>query len=201
MDLSLETLRLLPWDSAQAEEWNAAYEKVENYLRACRVSSHLYRARLTAVILMHVYDERQKGLLPPDQPLAEAAILETREQILEWLEPYLLPREGLSSVSFGEAMLALYLADGATAFPYSFLDSKNMPAELQNRLRSRAVQAGPGLAVSSMVARKPDLGGVSGIVGSAVDRIATSPMLKTLIFWAFLLFFLGVFLFWYTRRL
>jgi len=201
MDLSLETLSLPPWDSAQVVEWNAAFEKVENYLRACRVSSHLYRARLTAIILVHVYEEQKKGLLPPGQPLAEAAILETREQILEWLEPYLLPREGLSSVSFGEAMLALYLADGATSFPYTFLDSKNMPADLQNRLRSRTVQLGPGLTVSSMVARKPDLGGVSGLVGHAVNRIASSPMLKTLASWAFFLFVLGVLLFWWTRRL
>lgn len=200
MDLSLESIKLPPWDPVRAEEWNAAYEKVENYLRACRVSSHLHRARLTALILLHVYEKQKKGMIPETMPLSAAAILETRVSILKWLEPYLSDPGRNTSVSFGEAMLALYLGDGPTMFPYAFLDSAPMPQELLSRIRKRIVQAGPGLAKSSMVARDPDLAGVPELVGNAVERITSSPMLKALVSWALFLLIAGIVLFWYTRR-
>ena len=60
MDLSLEAIRLPAWDPASASEWDEAFEKVENYLRACRVASRLHRARLTAVILQRAIERRER---------------------------------------------------------------------------------------------------------------------------------------------
>lgn len=61
MDLSLEAIRLPVWDPSSAAEWDEAFEKVENYLRACRVASRLHRARLTAVILQRAIERRAAG--------------------------------------------------------------------------------------------------------------------------------------------
>ena len=58
MDLSLEAIKLPAWDPASAAEWDEAFEKVENYLRACRVASRLHRARLTALILQRAIERR-----------------------------------------------------------------------------------------------------------------------------------------------
>lgn len=60
MDLSLEAIKLPVWDPASAAEWDEAFEKVENYLRACRVASRLHRARLTALILQRAIERRAR---------------------------------------------------------------------------------------------------------------------------------------------
>ena len=65
MDLSLEAIKLPVWDPASAAEWAEAFEKVENYLRACRVASRLHRARLTALILQRAIERRESGRQQP----------------------------------------------------------------------------------------------------------------------------------------
>ncbi len=198
MDLPLESISLPPWDPARADEWNEAYEKVENYLRACRVSSHLQRARLTALILGRVYDRTQADADAKRQNLSELAIMEVRDRIAEWVGHYLPPRGEGQSVSLGEGLLAIYLGDGPMRWPYAFLDSGRAPAELAESIRARVVRAGPDLAVSSMVPRDMDLGLMPELVGSAMETFEAVPILKTLLAW---LLFLGLmaFLFWYTR--
>lgn len=198
MDLPLESISLPPWDPARADEWNEAYEKVENYLRACRVSSHLQRARLTALILQRVYDRMQGDAAAKDHTLSELAIMEVRDRIAEWVGHYLPPRAEGQPASLGEGMLAIYLGDGPMRWPYAFLDSCRMPAEFAESIRARVVRAGPDLAVSSMVPREIDLGMMPELVGSAMETFEALPILKTLLAW--LLFFgLMGFLFWYTR--
>jgi hypothetical protein len=198
MDLSLESIALPPWDPARAEEWNEAYEKVENYLRACRVSSHLQRARLTALILQRVYERTQAGGAAEGRNLSELAIVEVRERISEWIRHYLPPRADGRSINLGEGMLAIYLCDGPTRWPYAFLDSQRMPPEFAEALCARVVRAGPDLAISSMVPRDMDLGLMPGLVGSAMEAFESVPLLKTLAAWLLFLGLLG-FLFWYTR--
>ncbi len=197
MDLPLESISLPPWDPARADAWNEAYEKVENYLRACRVSSHLQRARLTALILQRVYD-RMQAEGAAEHTLSELAIREVRERITEWVGHFLPPLGPGRAVSLGEGMLAIYLADGPVRWPYAFLDSSRMPAEFAESIRARVVRAGPDLAISSMVPRDMDLGLMPDLVGSAMETFEALPILKTLLAWLFFLGLLG-FLFWYTR--
>ncbi len=198
MDLSLESITLPPWDPEKAEEWNDAYEKVENYLRACRVGSHLQRARLIALILQRVYDRKQVDATVADRSLPELAIVEVRDRIAEWLSHYLPPHVDGRMLNLGEGMLAIYLCDGPTRWPYAFLDSHRMPAEYADSLTARVVRAGPDLAVSSMVPREMDLGLMPELVGSAMESFESVPILKTLLAWLLFLGLLG-FLFWYTR--
>ncbi len=198
MDLSLESITLPPWNPARAEEWNDAYEKVENYLRACRVGSHLQRARLIALILQRVYDRTQSDPTVEDRSLPELAIVEVRDRIAEWLSHYLPPRADGRLLNLGEGMLAIYLCDGPTRWPYAFLDSQRMPPEFAEALSARVVRAGPDLAVSSMVPRDMDLGMMPEFVGSAMETFEAVPILKTLLAWLLFFGLLG-FLFWYTR--
>jgi len=198
MDLSLDSITLPPWDPARAEEWNDAYEKVENYLRACRVGSHLQRARLIALVLQRVYDRTQTDAWGTGQSLPELAIIEVRERIAEWIGHYLPPHVDGRALNLGEGMLAIYLCDGPTRWPYAFLDSHRMPAEYAEALCSRVVRAGPDLAVSSMVPRDMDLGMMPELVGSAIETFEALPILKTLVSWLLFFGLLG-FLFWYTR--
>jgi len=198
MDLPLESITLPPWDPARAEEWNDAYEKVENYLRACRVGSHLQRARLIALILQRVYDRTLSDSHVADRSLPELAIVEVRDRIAEWISHYLPPRADGHLLNLGEGMLSIYLCDGPTRWPYAFLDSQRMPPEYAEALSARVVRAGPDLAVSSMVPREMDLGLMPDLVGSAMETCEGVPILNTLFAWLLFLGLLG-FLFWYTR--
>jgi hypothetical protein len=198
MDLPLESITLPPWDPARADEWNDAYEKVENYLRACRVGSHLQRARLIALILQRVYARTLSDDSGATRSLSELAIVEVRDRIAEWSSHCLPPRADGSPLNLGEGMLAIYLCDGPTRWPYAFLDSQRMPPEFVEALSARLVRAGPDLAVSSMVPRDMDLGLMPGFVGSAMETFEAVPILKTLLAWLLFFGLLG-FLFWYTR--
>ena len=199
MDLSLESISLPPWDPAHAEEWNEAYEKVENYLRACRVGSHLQRARLTALVLQRVHDRILADPVELELNIPGLAIDEVRNRIEEWIGHY-LPQQVMQgkSISLGNSMLALYLGDGPTRWPYAFLDSVNRPDELANIIRSRIVRTGPDFAFTSMVPREIDLGLMPELMGSAMESFETFPILKTVLVWGLFLGLLG-FLFWYTH--
>jgi len=199
MDLSLESINLPPWDPAHAEEWNEAYEKVENYLRACRVGSHLHRARLTALVLQRVYDRLQTEPPAGELDIPGMAITEVRTRIEEWIEHF-LPQQMLQgkSISLGNSMLALYLGDGPMRWPYTFLDSVNRPEELAQIIRQRIVRTGPDFAFTSMVPREIDLGLMPELMGSAMESFESFPILKMVLAWGIFLGLLG-FLFWYTH--
>jgi len=199
MDLSLESISLPPWDPARAEDWNEAYEKVENYLRACRVGSHLQRARLTALVLQRVHDRLQADPQEGELNIPGMAIDEVRNRIEEWIGHY-LPEQVIQgkSISLGNSMLALYLGDGPMRWPYAFLDSVNRPDELAEIIRARIVRTGPDFAFSSMVPREIDLGLVPELMGDAMESFESAPVLRTVLVWSFFLGLLA-FLFWYTH--
>lgn len=199
MDLSLESISLPPWDPARAEDWNEAYEKVENYLRACRVGSHLHRARLTALVLQRVHDRLQADPQEGELNIPGMAIDEVRNRIEEWIGHY-LPQQVIQgkSISLGNSMLALYLGDGPMRWPYAFLDSVNRPDELAEIIRARIVRTGPDFAFSSMVPREIDLGLVPELMGDAMESFESAPVLRTVLAWSLFLGLLA-FLFWYTH--
>ncbi len=174
-----------------AEEWNEAYEKVENYLRAYRVESRLHRARLIQKVLQRVADRGQ----PADgTPLTTLAIREVQAMIQEWFDK-LLPEPGASDA---QGRLGLLLCDGQTRWPYCFLDPERVPEEMIASMRKAMLRAGPDLAISNMVPRDIDLGLMPEFVGEALETFHKQPVIKAVILWALLLGLLA-FLFWYTR--
>jgi hypothetical protein len=223
MDLSLEAIKLPAWDPASAAEWDEAFEKVENYLRACRVASRLHRARLTALILQRAIERRakreqrsevsgqlsavgqqpassdkpQSASAPP--PLATLAIEEARELVAHWLANLLPTHTEERPFTLAEGFLALYLCDAPMRWPGAFLNPQQAPPDFADTLRSRIVKTGPELEVSSMVPRQIDLGLLPDLAESAFDTLDRVPLVKTLFVW--LLFAASlIFLFWYTRH-
>jgi hypothetical protein len=147
----------LPPKGADPEQ-DEAYEKVENYLRACRVSSHLQRARLTALMLQRAAARRAAGGPGNERPLPELAIEEARNLIQAWVVRILPPRTDERPHSPSEAFSALYLCDAPTRWPGVFLDPQEVPPGFLDVLRARLVKAGPDLQVSSVVPRPMDFG-------------------------------------------
>lgn len=200
MDLSLDAIKLPSWDPLVAAEWDEAFEKVENYLRACRVASRLHRARLTALILQRAIEKR--AAMPPETAtphLATVAIQDARELITHWMAGLLPPRTDDRPYTLSEGFLALYLCDAPMRWPNAFLNPKLTPPGFAETLHARLVKTGPELEVSSMVPRPLDRGLIPDLAGSAMETFDRFPILRTLLLW--LIIGTGlVFLFWYTRQ-
>ena len=197
MDLSLDTLTLPPWDAGMAEEWDEAYEKVENYLRACRVASRLHRARLSTVILQRAYARRQQAG-GDGQSLGTLAIQEARALINQWLLELLPEQPGETGHNPVDLWVALYLSDGPVRWPNAFLNSPQTPKEFVESLRLRSVQAGPELQISRMVPRPLDLGLLPELAGNVMESFRKWPVLRILLSWLLFILLL-VALFWYTH--
>jgi hypothetical protein len=82
-----------------------------------------------------------------------------------------------------EGRVALMLCDGPEKWPYAFLDERNIPADFRAALHASSMQAGPDMAVSSMVPRPIDLGPITEAAGDTLERFEQWPILRTLLLW------------------
>lgn len=197
MELQLDTIKLPAWNPELAGEWDEAFEKVENYLRACRVASRLHRARLVALILERAFNRRAADPAVAAQPLATVAIDEAHHVIEDWVLHHLPPQDGGRPHTLPEGFLALYLCDAPMRWPNAFLNPQLDPPGFAETLRARMVQTGPELEISSMVPRQMDRGFIPELA-EALESLERMPVIKTLLAW--LLFAIGLLLlFWYTR--
>lgn len=182
MELSLDPLDSFRPKTGTLDQWNAAYVRVEDYLRAHRVHNRLHQSRLIQRILVsaaRVHEQR-----PTTEP-ATLAIEETDRIMDDWFGEVLgekkdLPHDRIAT----EGRVALLLADGLQRWPYVFLDKERMPAEFLQAVKQGSIQAGPDLAVSSMVPREIDLGAITEAAGETLERIERLPVLRVLILWA-----------------
>jgi hypothetical protein len=162
------------------ESWNAAYVRVEDYLRAHRVHNRLHQSRLIQKILERA--ARRHAEHPALDPTAVAAE-ETEALMDSWFAEVLdevgQPHDRLAI----DGRVSLLLCDGPRRWPYAFLDEDNIPAEFVSAMRSSNLEAGPDLAVSSMVPRPIDLGRITGAAGETLERIERWPVMRALFLW------------------
>jgi hypothetical protein len=162
------------------ESWNAAYVRVEDYLRAHRVQNRLHQSRLIQKILERA--ARRHAEHPALDPTSVAA--EETEAIMDsWFAEVLdeagQPHDRLAI----DGRVSLLLCDGPKRWPYAFLDEDNIPPEFIKAMRSSNLEAGPDLAVSSMVPRPIDLGRITGAAGETLERFERWPFMRILLLW------------------
>lgn len=181
MELSLESLNSFRPPSGTLEQWNAAYGRVEDYLRAHRIHNRLHQSRLIQLVLRAA--ARRHALTPLADPVT-LAIEETDRLMDEWFGE-LLGEKGLPHNRIAaEGRVALLMADGMQRWPYAFLDERNIPPEFAQAMRQGFLRAGPDLAVSSMVPRDIDLGAITEAAGQTLERIEGLPFLRVILLWA-----------------
>ncbi len=162
------------------ESWNAAYVRVEDYLRAHRIHNRLHQSRLIQDIL------ERAALRHAVQPLLDPTTLaaeETEALMDSWFGKVLVKDSAPHERIAIEGRVALLLSDGSQKWPYAFLDEQNIPAEFADALRASSIQAGPDLVVSSMVPRAIDLGPITEAAGETLERFEKWPILRTLLLW------------------
>lgn len=185
MELSLDTvsgaLSTFQPRMGTLEAWNAAYVRVEDYLRAHRIHNRLHQSRLIIRILERA--ARRHEADPTLDPTTLAA--EEAERMMDaWFGEVLgekdLPHDRIAVTG----RLALLLTDGAEKNPYAFLDGERIPPEFARAMQQSSIEAGPDLAVSSMVPRPIDLGRITEAAGETIERFEKWPVLRTLALWA-----------------
>jgi hypothetical protein len=180
MELSLESLDSFRPKTGTLDQWNAAYVRVEDYLRAHRVQNRLHQSRLIQRIL--VAAARQHEQRPNLEP-STLAVEETDRLMDEWFGSVLgqkdLPHDRIAA----EGRVALLLADGMQRWPYAFLEKEKLPADFLQAVKQGSISAGPDLAVSSMVPREIDLGAITEAAGETLETIERLPVLRVLLLW------------------
>jgi hypothetical protein len=195
MELSLESLSSFRPRTGTLEQWNAAYVRVEDYLRAHRIHNRLHQSRLIQRILERAAERhREHPALDPTTLAAE----ETEKLMDRWFGEILGDKERPHDRIAIDGRVALLLADGPQKWPYAFLDEEKVPPEFAHAMQDSSIQAGPDLAVSNMVPRPIDLGPISEAAGETLESFERYPILRTLVLWALFLGMLA-FIFYATR--
>lgn len=181
MEQSLESLSAFRPRTGTLEQWNAAYIRVEDYLRAHRVHNRLHQSRLLQQVLIQAaLRHEQNPSLDPTTLAAE----ELDRMMDEWFGELLghknLPHERIAI----EGRIALLLSDGVDRWPFAFLDPVNVPGEFAEEMQRRSIQAGPDLAVTSMVPREIELGAITEVAGQTFEHIEKWPILRVTLLWA-----------------
>lgn len=163
------------------DQWNAAYVRVEDYLRAHRIHNRLHQSRVIERVL-ECAAHRHEGD-PKLDPVTLAAE-ETDRMLQAWFASQLgegeLPQDRLAA----QARVAMLLSDLPTRWPYAFLDQENTPSEARVAMEKSALQAGPDLAVSNMVPREIDLGTLPEAAGDTLETLERWPIIRLLLLWA-----------------
>lgn len=168
------------------EEWNQAYVRVEDYLRAHRIHNRLHSSRLISKIL-----ERAAVRHAADPTLDPTTLAAEETELLmdHWFAEILDERDQPHERIAVDGRVALLLCDGPQRWPYAFLEDKQVPEDFVQAMRAGALAAGPDMAVSSMVPRPIDLGPIPEAAGETLERFEQLPMLRTIFLW---LLFTGV---------
>ena len=163
------------------DQWNAAYVRVEDYLRAHRIHNRLHQSRVIERVLECAAHRHEAN--PALDPVVLAA--EEVDRIMQaWFAAQLgteaLPHDRLAA----QARVAMLLSDLPTRWPYAFLDQEHTPGEARVAMAKSALQAGPDLAVSNMVPREIDLGVLPEAAGDTLDTLERWPLIRLLLLWA-----------------
>jgi hypothetical protein len=184
MEQPLDTLNAFRPRTGTADQWNAAFIRVEDYLRAHRVHNRLQQITiLQKVIARAAARHEQNPSLDPTTLAAEEVDRMMDEWFGELLGDKNLPHERIAV----EGRVALLLSDGVERWPYAFLDEQHVPAEFAREMQRRSIQAGPDMTVTSMVPRPIELGALTEVAGQTFEQIEKWPILRVTLLWALFL--------------
>jgi hypothetical protein len=184
MELSLESiggaLSTFQPRTGTLEAWNAAYVRVEDYLRAHRIHNRLHQSRLILRILERAARRHEENpALDPTALAAEEAERMMDAWFCEVLGDQNLPRDRVIIAG----RVALLLTDGPEKCPYAFLDDEGVPPDFAHAMQQSSIEAGPDMAVSSMVPRPIDFGPITEVAGETMERFEQWPLLRALVLW------------------
>ena len=156
-------------ESGKIEEWNAAYYRLEDYLRAHRVTNKIHQSQVILRLLRRaaVRHAQTPGVAPTKLALEEAY-----SEIDRWFQQIIsdpeLPPQRASIVG----RVKMDLLDAPQRWPNAFLAPEGMiPPEFRTAMRDGSIQGGPDLLVSSMIPRPLDASPVTELLDETWERL------------------------------
>ena len=141
------------------EEWNAAYEKVENYFHALRVRN---KALLGQLVLRVLERAAHRAPAEPEHSATQLAAEEMDRIVIEWFAEVLQePPTNADQMLSTRGRLALLLADMPGKWQDQFLRPGPWPEEFVHAMRETYLRAGPDFQLSKMSPRQLDLGPIA----------------------------------------
>ena len=173
------------------EEWNAAYEKVENYFHALRVRN---KALLGQLVLRVLERAAARAASEPTRSTTQLAAEEMDRLVTEWLGEVLQESTGgAPHMLTTRGRLALLLADMPGRWQDQFLRPGPWPDEFIGAMRESFLRAGPDFQLSKMTPRPFDLGPIA-----TLTNLGRIPYIRMVLAWAgFALLLIGIF--WLTH--
>ena len=173
------------------EEWNAAYEKVENYFHALRVRN---KALLGQLVLRVLDRAARRAPAEPDRSTTQLAAEEMDRIVIEWFAEVLQePPANADQMLSTRGRLALLLADMPGRWQEQFLRSGPWPKEFISAMRETYLRAGPDFQLSKMAPRPLDLGPIT-----TLTYLGRLPYLRMVVVWALFALVL-IAIFWLTH--
>jgi hypothetical protein len=170
------------------EEWNAAYEKVENYFHALRVRN---KALLGQLVLRVLERAARRAPAEPDHSATQLAAEEMDRIVIEWFAEVLQePPTNADQMLSTRGRLALLLADMPGRWQDQFLRPGPWPKEFISAMRETYLRAGPDFQLSKMTPRPFDLGPIT-----TLTNLGKLPYLKMVLAWTlFALLLVAIFI-------
>jgi len=170
------------------EEWNAAYEKVENYFHALRVRNKALLGRLVLRVLERA---AHRAPVEPDRSATQLAAEEMDRIVIEWFAEVLQePPANADQMLSTRGRLALLLADMPGRWQDQFLRPGPWPEEFISAMRETYLRAGPDFQLSKMTPRPFDLGPIT-----TLTNLGKLPYLKMVLAWTlFALLLVAIFI-------
>lgn len=188
MELSLESLTPFRPRTGTMEDWNAAYVRVEDYLRAHRIHNRLHSSRITQEVLEAAARRHEED--PTREPTTLAAD-EIESRMDAWFARVLGEKEATAERNAVEGRLGLLLCDGPQKWPYAFLNFERVPEDFAQAMQRVSINPAPDMTVSSMVPQPIDLGTITEAAGETLERFEQWPVLRTLFLWLVFAIVLG----------
>lgn len=168
-----------------AADWNAAYYRLEDYLRAHGVVNKIHQGQLVLKFLQRAAVHHE--MMPERQPI-ELALREVYWEMAQWFRRVFPDLEAPPARLCSVGRLSLYLCDAPTRWPDVFLMEGELPPDFVDAMRETFVQSGPDLRVSTMVPHAPELSPETNVlegVRQRLDEIFTMKLFH--LFWLLLL--------------
>lgn len=185
----METMIQTTAEKMDWKVWGAAFERIENFLRAYRIGNRLLLSRLSHELLARTM---RRHKLEPDADPLQVAVREAHSYMLEWIDKIIGPTDEPEAVRFARGRAAILLAGVPESRPEAFLDPSDVPPDLAERIRSTYLAAGPDLEFSNMAPRPIDLGPVSSVADETWRTFARWPVLRIAVLWALVGALLGL---------
>jgi hypothetical protein len=154
-------------ETGSLEEWNAAYYRLEDYLRAHHVTNKVYQSQIILRLLRRAAIKHAHN---PAQNPTTLALEEAYEEFEHWFR-LLLPEPDISDSRLcTRGKVGLYVLDANSKWPNVLLCNEEIQDDFRTALQQATVQSGPDLRVSSMVPRPLDANPVAELIEETRDK-------------------------------